>query len=100
MVAQKLVTTDSFSAKTASDAVSAAQKLRSPLLVPKMKMDASGSKISGSINRMTSPSPNGFAGSNPRTCLIAETAALICSSLLLGLLAPDALDDVWVGAFP
>src|SRR5215212_9597074 len=84
----------------ASGAVSAAQKVRSPLLVPKMKMDASGKSTSGSINRMTIPSPNGFDGSNPRTCLIAETAALIRPSLLLDLLAPHAVDDLGVGALP
>src|ERR1044072_3410775 len=50
---QELVTTDSFSAKMASGAVRAPQKLRSPLLVPKMKIDASGRSTSGSINRMT-----------------------------------------------
>src|ERR1051325_6915070 len=84
----------------ASGAVSAAQKLRSPLLVPKMKIDASGSSTSGSINRMTIPSPNGFAGSNPRTCLIAETAALIRPSLLLDLFFPHAVDHVRVGVLP
>ena len=39
-VAQKLVTIESLSAKIASGAVSAAQKLARPLLVPKIKIEA------------------------------------------------------------
>src|SRR5918911_922871 len=67
-----------------------------------MKMDASGRSTSGSINRKTMPRPNGFATSKPRTCRIAETAALIVRppSLLLHLFAPDAVDDLGVGALP
>src|SRR5215217_3546241 len=84
----------------ASGAASAPQKLRRPSFIPKMKMDAIGSRIRGSINRMTIPSPNGFARSTPRTCLIAETAALISSSLLLNLFSPHAVDHVGVGALP
>jgi hypothetical protein len=43
-VAQKLVAIESFKAKIASGAISAAQNLSSPLLVPKIKIEASGKK--------------------------------------------------------
>ena len=70
-VAQKLVAIESFSAKMASGAINAAQNLPSPLLVPKMKIEASGRNTSGSIMKTSMPMLSGRATSNPRTCRIA-----------------------------
>ncbi|CAN5532899.1 hypothetical protein BH20ACI3_BH20ACI3_29160 [soil metagenome] len=69
-MAQKLVTIESLSAKTASGAVSAAQKLAKPLLVPKMKIDESGRNTSGNIMSTSTPMLRGRATSKPRTCRI------------------------------
>ena len=66
-MAQKLVAIESLSAKTASGAVSAAQKLFNPLLVPKMKIDRSGRNTSGNIMKTSRPMLNGRTTSNPRT---------------------------------
>jgi len=66
-LAQKLVTMASLSANTASGAVSAAQKLANPWLVPKMNIDASGRKTSGSIMKTSVPILKGRTTSNPRT---------------------------------
>jgi hypothetical protein len=66
----------------ASGALRAAQNEPSPLLVPKMKIEASGSRTSGSISSTTIPRLNGRTTSNPRTCRIAEIAALIGSLVI------------------
>jgi len=66
-VAQKLVTSESLSAKIASGADSADQKLARPLLVPKMKIESSGRKTSGSIMNTSMPMLIGRATSKPRT---------------------------------
>jgi hypothetical protein len=51
----------------ASGAISAAQKLPSPLLVPKMKMDASGSNTSGNMMPSIAATLSGRTTSNPLT---------------------------------
>jgi len=76
-VAQKLVTIESLSAKTASDAVSAAQKLGNPLLVPKMNIESSGRNTSGSIMNISMPMLSGRITSKPRTCRIVGIIELI-----------------------
>ena len=76
-VAQKLVTSESFRAKKASGALSADQKLPSPLLVPKIKIDASGSSTSGSMMKSSVPTLKGRTTSNPRTCLNVAILELI-----------------------
>src|SRR5689334_18167441 len=77
IVAQKLVTIESFKAKIASGCINAFQKLPSPLLVPNMNIEASGSSTSGSIITITVTMLSGLTTSKPRTCLIPETVALI-----------------------
>src|SRR5436309_1019305 len=64
-----------------------------------MKMDASGNRTSGSINRMTMPRLNGFTTSKPRTWRIVAIAELI-SSLLLHLIPPHAVNNFRVCAIP
>jgi hypothetical protein len=76
-VAQKLVTIDSFNAKIASGACNAAQNFPGPLLVPNMKIDASGSSMSGSIMPTIAVMLMGFIRSKPRVCLMPERFALI-----------------------
>jgi hypothetical protein len=77
IVAQKLVTIDSFNAKIASLAVRASQKLRNPLLVPNRNIEASGSRTSGSITAIITVILSGFITSKPRTCRIELRLALI-----------------------
>src|SRR5258708_5067280 len=72
MVAQKLVIRESLSAKIASGAVSAFQKVPSPLFVPKKKIDASGNKISGSIIDTRMPTLTGRKRSPPLICGIGD----------------------------
>src|SRR4051812_44907175 len=76
-VAQKLVAIESLSANIASGAVSAAQNLSRPLLVPKIKIEASGRNTSGNIMNTSMPILSGRATSNPRTCLIAGAMLLM-----------------------
>ena len=66
-MAQKLVAIDNLSAKTASGAVSAAQNLTRPLLVPKIKIDKRGKKTNGSIMNTSMPILSGLTTSKPRT---------------------------------
>jgi len=73
----KLVAIESLSANIASGAVSAPQNLSSPLLVPKIKIEASGRKTSGSIMNTSMPILSGRATSNPRTCRIAGANELM-----------------------
>jgi hypothetical protein len=47
------------------------------LLVPKIKIEASGSNTSGSIIAIIAVMLKGRTTSKPRTCLILESAALI-----------------------
>jgi hypothetical protein len=65
-VAQKLVASESFIAKTASGAVSAAQNPRSPPRMPKRKIELSGRKMSGSMMAMRVAMLIGRAISKPR----------------------------------
>ena len=60
--------------------ISAAQNLSRPLLVPKMKIEASGRKTSGNIIKMSMPMLSGRTTSNPRTCRIAGTIVLMSIS--------------------
>jgi hypothetical protein len=83
MVAQKLVAIESLSAKMASGAINAAQNLSSPLLVPKIKIEASGRKTSGSIMKTSMPILRGRATSNPRTWRIEGTSVLMSSHFQL-----------------
>src|SRR5688500_776081 len=100
-VAQKLVAIESLSAKTASGAMSAAQNLSRPLLVPKMKIDASGRNTSGNIMNTSMPMLRGRTTSNPRTCRIAGAIVLITvSSLALHLSDENLLDHVRISLGP
>ena len=76
-VAQKLVTIDSFRANIASGAINAAQKCASPLPVPNINIDASGSRISGSMIAIMAAMLSGLTISKPRVCLTPERFALI-----------------------
>jgi hypothetical protein len=51
----------------ASGATSAAQKWSSPLLVPKIKIEASGSRMSGSMMAIIETMLSGRTRSKPRT---------------------------------
>src|SRR6185503_17408360 len=82
-VAQKLVAIESLSANTASGCINADQNLSNPLLVPKMKIEASGRKTSGNIMKMSMPMLSGRTTSNPRTCRIAGAILLIYFVLVL-----------------
>src|SRR5215211_1589259 len=77
-VAQKLVAIESFKAKIASGAINAAQNLSRPLLVPKMKIEASGRNTRGSIMNMSMPMLSGRTTSKPRTCRIDGATVLMC----------------------
>jgi hypothetical protein len=76
-VAQKLVTSESCIAKIASGAVNAAQNFASPLLVPNIKIEAKGSKMSGIIRAIIAKTLNGFIRSKPRVCRRLDKFALI-----------------------
>src|SRR5882724_8954844 len=114
MVAQKLVAIESSSAKTASGAVKAPQNLARPLLVPKIKIEASGKKTSGNIMNTSMPMLKGRATSNPRTCRIVGISVLTLVMTpvsppgyksvplfpLLHLVTKDLLDYLWIGLVP
>jgi hypothetical protein len=77
IVAQKLVTIESFRAKIASGCIKACQKLPSPVLVPKRKIDASGKNTNGNIMKISMPMLIGRATSKPRTCRIVGVTVLM-----------------------
>ena len=76
-VAQKLVAIDNLSAKIASGCINACQKLPSPVLVPKRKIDASGKNTNGNIMKISMPILIGRATSKPRTCRMVGVIVLM-----------------------